>query len=282
MSALRLLIAVLACAGAVSGCSAGTQTQATTGGGTTTQAAAGIGTDTASSRPAPDYGAQAVRAVKHYYRAVDAGDFSGAWAELTSSVQAQLGGYSEWKSGFGMSVSTRVTSAVALDASSSSADVAVRLRSVDVDACGSNVTQHFHGAWRLRRAGGRWIAQRILMRKTSGATPVSDVSACPGANSDSSDVCDPTSAAYDAVTCDAQSGGSDSGDPCDPNSTAYDEANCYGGSSDQSFCDTHDCIDNFDNGTGYIVECNDGEWSHSGGRSGACSYHGGESDVTSP
>jgi hypothetical protein len=44
-----------------------------------------------------------------------------------------------------------------------------------------------------------------------------------------------------------------------------------------SFCDTHACIANFDNGSGYIVRCNDGMWSHSGGLSGACSYHGGES-----
>lgn len=46
------------------------------------------------------------------------------------------------------------------------------------------------------------------------------------------------------------------------------------------FCDTHPCIPNFDNGTGYIVECNDGMWSHSGGRPGACSGHGGESGIT--
>lgn len=46
------------------------------------------------------------------------------------------------------------------------------------------------------------------------------------------------------------------------------------------FCDTHSCIPNFDNGTGYIVQCNDGMWSHSGGRQGACSGHGGESGIT--
>jgi hypothetical protein len=48
----------------------------------------------------------------------------------------------------------------------------------------------------------------------------------------------------------------------------------------KSFCDTHKCINNFDRGKGYIVQCGDGEWSHSGGKSGACSYHGGESNVT--
>ena len=42
------------------------------------------------------------------------------------------------------------------------------------------------------------------------------------------------------------------------------------------FCQTHTCIQNFPNGKGYIIECRDGTYSHSGGRRGACSYHGGE------
>ena len=46
--------------------------------------------------------------------------------------------------------------------------------------------------------------------------------------------------------------------------------------TDAQFCSTHTCIENFPNGSGYIVQCADGEWSHSGGRSGACSDHGGE------
>jgi hypothetical protein len=41
------------------------------------------------------------------------------------------------------------------------------------------------------------------------------------------------------------------------------------------FCDTHDCIPNFENGTGYPTQCEDGTWSGSGGRPGACSWHGG-------
>jgi hypothetical protein len=49
-----------------------------------------------------------------------------------------------------------------------------------------------------------------------------------------------------------------------------------GNDSGSDFCGTHACIDNFDNGSGYIVQCVDGMWSHSGGLSGACSYHGGE------
>jgi hypothetical protein len=42
-----------------------------------------------------------------------------------------------------------------------------------------------------------------------------------------------------------------------------------------SFCNTHDCIPTFYDGQGSIVQCVDGEWSHSGGIQGACSYHGG-------
>jgi hypothetical protein len=47
--------------------------------------------------------------------------------------------------------------------------------------------------------------------------------------------------------------------------------------SGSGFCDKHSCISNFDNGQGSIVQCADGMWSHSGGRPGACSGHGGES-----
>ena len=43
------------------------------------------------------------------------------------------------------------------------------------------------------------------------------------------------------------------------------------------FCSTHQCIGNFYNGRGTAVQCNDGEWSMSGGIQGACSDHGGES-----
>jgi len=41
-------------------------------------------------------------------------------------------------------------------------------------------------------------------------------------------------------------------------------------------CDYFACIGNFGNGVGYMVECNDGMYSMSGGRSGACSHHSGE------
>lgn len=46
-------------------------------------------------------------------------------------------------------------------------------------------------------------------------------------------------------------------------------------STPAGFCTTHECIASFDQGKGTIVQCVDGEWSHSGGRPGVCSRHGG-------
>lgn len=55
---------------------------------------------------------------------------------------------------------------------------------------------------------------------------------------------------------------------------------CPGGSliysPDSNVCDYFNCIDNFQYGKGYMVECNDGTYSMSGGRRGDCSDHGGE------
>ncbi len=46
---------------------------------------------------------------------------------------------------------------------------------------------------------------------------------------------------------------------------------------DPDICSYFSCIPSFWKSTlGYVDECNDGTYSHSGGRQGACSYHGGE------
>lgn len=42
------------------------------------------------------------------------------------------------------------------------------------------------------------------------------------------------------------------------------------------FCAYFPCITNFDNGRGFVNECNDGDYSKSGGIRGDCSDHGGE------
>jgi hypothetical protein len=45
---------------------------------------------------------------------------------------------------------------------------------------------------------------------------------------------------------------------------------------ESSFCDVFDCIKSFwDSTNGYVMRCDDGMYSHSGGRSGSCSSHGG-------
>lgn len=42
-----------------------------------------------------------------------------------------------------------------------------------------------------------------------------------------------------------------------------------------AFCSYFDCINNFWNGVGYVVQCEDLMFSKSGGRQGVCSHHGG-------
>ena len=44
-----------------------------------------------------------------------------------------------------------------------------------------------------------------------------------------------------------------------------------------AFCNYFHCINNFFKGYGYVVECQDGEYSKSGGTQGACFYHRGVS-----
>jgi hypothetical protein len=42
-----------------------------------------------------------------------------------------------------------------------------------------------------------------------------------------------------------------------------------------SFCSYFTCIGSFWDGHGYVIQCQDGEFSQSGGIQGSCSYHGG-------
>ena len=44
-----------------------------------------------------------------------------------------------------------------------------------------------------------------------------------------------------------------------------------------SLCDYFNCIASFWNGRGYVMECSDGMYGKSGGISGSCSHHGGNS-----
>ncbi len=49
----------------------------------------------------------------------------------------------------------------------------------------------------------------------------------------------------------------------------------YSHADDATFCSANQCIGSFETEPGYIVQCTDGTYSHSGGISGSCSRHGG-------
>lgn len=62
--------------------------------------------------------------------------------------------------------------------------------------------------------------------------------------------------------------------PCNPWGYNFSKGSyIYDPPSD--FCSYFDCIDNFWNGRGYVMECQDGMYSKSGGISGSCSHHSG-------
>jgi hypothetical protein len=58
--------------------------------------------------------------------------------------------------------------------------------------------------------------------------------------------------------------------------SSQDEVGSYSHAGDEAFCLEHECIGDFEGEDGYVVECEDGSYSHAGGKSGACSDHGGE------
>jgi hypothetical protein len=66
-----------------------------------------------------------------------------------------------------------------------------------------------------------------------------------------------------------------SGPPSGGESAGEDEIGSYSHASDEAFCREHECIGDFEGEDGYVVECEDGSYSHAGGKSGACSDHGG-------
>ena len=55
-----------------------------------------------------------------------------------------------------------------------------------------------------------------------------------------------------------------------------DEVGSSSHASEEEFCEEHICTGDFEGEDGTIVECVDGSYSHAGGKSDACSDHGGE------
>ncbi len=66
------------------------------------------------------------------------------------------------------------------------------------------------------------------------------------------------------------------GAPANPYGYNYCGTGSMKPSPPADICNYFSCIPNFDNGTGYMEECQDGMVSMSGGLRGACSHHGGE------
>src|SRR5215217_3183290 len=98
----------------------------------TTQRAAAIKRQRARARAR----AQAVAGVvRDYYGNLDAKRLGAAWARLSPTVQAQLGGYDRWAAGQEGTVDVTVTSVHTEQASKAAASVAVALRSTSVDIC---------------------------------------------------------------------------------------------------------------------------------------------------
>jgi hypothetical protein len=180
--------------------------------------------------------ASAKQYVEAYYTAIDLHDWQSAWDRLPASTRSATSDLTKWRSGYANTIRTNLTGVEASMGSDTTATVQLKLHSTDFDACSDSVHQRFAIAWSLARQRGRWTATSISSSKEAGGSPVLSATDCPSTRA-------PTTPA-----------------PQD----------------DPSFCDYAQCIPNFDQGTGTIVMCADGQWSHSGGQSGACSGHRGE------
>jgi hypothetical protein len=194
---------------------------------------------------------QATDAVREHYRALNRGQFATAWSDLSRALQAQLGPVATFQAGYDLTEGTYVDSATGRPLSGGQVAVDVQFHSDDIDACGNHISQLFGGTWTVAAASGNPILAIARITKSSGPDPVRNVTDCSTLKSPA-----PPPPSYSPPTS--------LPDPYSPPPSEVD-----------AFCATHDCIPNFPNGNGYIVQCQDGTYSHSGGIQGACSWHGG-------
>ena len=133
----------------------------------------------ASAMPAPNSAAERAEATVHrYYRAIESGHYSQAWGLLDTALQSELGGYSAWRDGYETTVATEVFGVHAVEASGSSALVALKIESTDIDECGSTIAQSFAGTWSLASSGGPFLGTAFDVEKTGGRTPILDPASC--------------------------------------------------------------------------------------------------------
>jgi hypothetical protein len=129
---------------------------------------------------------------------------------------------------------------------------------------GSQVAQNAHPTSQPTHKPGATATSK----PTATATPKPTATATPKPTATATPKPQPTATNTPAPSCQYQA--------VNNNPWCYNFSCCnYIYSPPSDFCAYFSCINNFGNGSGYVEECNDGMYSKSGGRSGSCSYHGG-------
>jgi hypothetical protein len=220
------------------------------------------GASAASSAPSqPHISRKALRkrqirqVVRGYYGDIASGEYRSAWVRLSPGMQGQFGGYGSWKHGYATTDTIDLGRVKVHASSRTEASADVKIKSTDTDVCGDKVGQTFEGTWSLSKSSGEWVATDISMSKVSGDVPAADVQDCT------------TPSAGGSTTPGAEP-------PTEPPPTTA-EPTTERPPEDGSFCETHECVGDFGNEPGSVVECGDGSYSHAGGIQGACSHHGG-------
>jgi hypothetical protein len=128
---------------------------------------------------APRVVADPIATVERFYRLLNSGQYNEAWAILPLAVQAEAGGFDQWKAGYAATISSDPRDLTVVSQGGGTAAVSLTLEAADRDACsGNRVEQVFAGTWNLRRAGSTWEAEAIDFAKVSGATPTLDAAEC--------------------------------------------------------------------------------------------------------
>jgi hypothetical protein len=118
------------------------------------------------------------KVVATYYAALNREEYDTAWRRLSASVRRDMDGFDNWRDGYATTIRTNPSALRVTSLSGNSATVKLKLRARDKDACGDTVRRRFAGTWKLRRAGGRWVATDVSTRKLSGRAPVTDPANC--------------------------------------------------------------------------------------------------------
>jgi hypothetical protein len=251
LAVVLLLLLALGCplAGCASSSTTASNTSGTSTSTTLSTAPSTTPTSTTQSRAARPLGPLAV--VQRYWRDIASGSFAAAYVFLAagSVPQNQAQFVSDERAAQIQSVGFRGS---LVPSTGSSATVAVDSLTTTDEQSGCRT---WTGDYILDRSNNRW---RITQASITPAP-------CLGAPNSSG-----------TATSTVSNGATGAGTSTTP--VVAEGPGSYSHAGDTQFCSTgsHVCIPNFPNGNGYVVQCVDGEWSHSGGLSGACSDHGGE------